>query len=122
MFTVAAHNTPWVNAPVSPMTTGRNPDLHHRIFTVMDQTRKQILKIKNYRKEIKHNLQIYQMADQHPLKIWEGTSQTHTPEDNIQVHKVETNGKIIQIIEMVLFLTADYRYNQEQNWMSTDQI
>ena len=92
VFTVRVHSTPWVITPVSPMTTGRNPGLHHKILTVMDQIREWILKIQDYHEEIKHNLQIYPMAD-------------HTPEDNIQDHKVETDGKIIQIIQMVLFLT-----------------
>ena len=71
----------------------------------MDQTIGQILEIWDHHKDFHHNLQIYQLDDQHPLKIWEGTPQTLTPEDNTQDHKVGTNGKIIQIIEMILFLT-----------------
>ena len=47
VYTVAAHTIPWVIAPASPMTTGRNPGQHHRISTVRDHTMEQILKFRS---------------------------------------------------------------------------
>ena len=72
LCTVAAHTTPQEIAPAGPTTTGRNPGQHHGISTVMDHIMEQILKIWEYPEEIHGILQI---SGQHPLRIWEITSQ-----------------------------------------------
>ena len=68
VYAVVAHIIPQEIAPASPMTTGKSPVQHHRIFTVMDHMMEQIPNIWEYPEEMHGILQI---SGQHLLKIWE---------------------------------------------------
>ena len=111
VFTVAAHSTPWVTAPNSPKTTGRNPVLQPGTFTVKDQIMEQLPKIHECHKKIHQNHQISRIDDQDSQKMWEiseETSQIHNQLikiQGIQEDKVTTSDKGLKIIETILFLT-----------------